>query len=185
MWTEIASCAPRQSGAAFGLDVRLPTGDEENLLGIGAAGVRPFIVLSRSGRAFSPHINAGYLWNGSSVLAGNPNTGESADLPDQVNYVVGADFGVSSRFTFVLDVIGNYFIDAPRLVQTTFQARDGINTFPTVDFVNESYNQLSGAVGFKLNVVQSLLIDVNLLFNLDDNGLRDKITPLVGFEYAF
>ena len=57
------------SGAAFGLDVRLPTGDEENLLGIGAAGVRPFIVLSRSGPAFSPHINAGYLWNGSSVLA--------------------------------------------------------------------------------------------------------------------
>ncbi len=173
------------AGAAFGLDVRLPTGDEENLLGIGAPGIRPFIVLSRSGRAFSPHVNAGYLWNGSSVLAGNPNTGESADLPDQVTYVVGADFGVSSRFTFVLDVIGNYFIDAPRLVQTTFQARDGINTFPTVDFVNESYNQLSGAVGFKLNVVQSLLIDVNLLFNLDDNGLRDKITPLVGFEYAF
>lgn len=172
-------------GAAFGLDVRLPTGDEENLLGIGAPGIRPFIVLSRSGRAFSPHVNAGYLWNGSSVLAGNPNTGVSADLPDQVNYVVGADFGVSSRFTFVLDVIGNYFIDAPRLVQTTFQARDGINTFPTVAFVNESYNQLSGAVGFKLNVVQSLLIDVNLLFNLDDNGLRDKITPLVGFEYAF
>ena len=172
-------------GAAFDLDVRLPTGDEENLLGIGAPGIRPFIVLSRSGRAFSPHVNAGYLWNGSSVLAGNPNTGVSADLPDQVNYVVGADFGVSSRFTFVLDVIGNYFIDAPRLVQTTFQARDGINTFPTVAFVNESYNQLSGAVGFKLNVVQSLLIDVNLLFNLDDNGLRDKITPLVGFEYAF
>ena len=172
-------------GAAFDLDVRLPTGDEENLLGIGAPGIRPFIVLSRSGRAFSPHVNAGYLWNGSSVLAGNPNTGVSADLPDQVNYVVGADFGVSSRFTFVLDVIGNYFIDAPRLVQTTFQARDGINTFPTVAFVNESYNQLSGVVGFKLNVVQSLLIDVNLLFNLDDNGLRDKITPLVGFEYAF
>ena len=40
-------------------------------------------------------------------------------------------------------------------------------------------------MGFKLNVVESLLIDVNLLFNLDNNGLRDKITPLIGFEYAF
>jgi hypothetical protein len=171
--------------AAFGLDVRVPTGDEENLLGVGAPGIRPFVVLSRSSRAFSPHFNAGYLWNGSSVLAGNPATGEAADLPDQVTYVVGADFGVSTRFTFVLDVIGTYLLDAPRLNQSTFHALDGRSTFPTVSFTEESYNLLSGAVGFKLNVVENLLVDVNLLFNLDNNGLRDKITPLVGFEYAF
>lgn len=176
----------RMSGStAFGLDVRVPTGDEENLLGVGAPGIRPFVVLSRSSRAFSPHINLGYLWNGSSVLAGNPATGEAADLPDQVTYVVGADFGVSQRFTFVLDVIGTYLIDAPRLNQSTFHALDGRTTLPTVSFTEESYNLLSGAVGFKLNVVESLLVDVNLLFNLDNNGLRDKITPLVGFEYAF
>jgi hypothetical protein len=172
--------------AAFGLDVRVPTGDEENLLGVGAPGIRPFIVLSRSSRAFSPHFNAGYLWNGSSVLAGNPATGEAADLPDQVTYVVGADFGVSQRFTFVLDVLGTYLLDAPRLHQSTFQGLDAARTtLPTVSFTTESYNLLSGAVGFKLNVVESLLVDVNLLFNLDSNGLRDKITPLVGFEYAF
>lgn len=171
---------------AAGLDVRVPTGDEENLLGVGAPGVRPFVVLSRSSRAFSPHFNAGYLWNGSSVLAGNPATGEAADLPDQVTYVVGADFGVSQRFTFVLDVIGNYLIDAPRLNQSTFHGLDAAGTtLPSVSFTTDSYNLLSGAVGFKLNVVESLLVDVNLLFNLDNNGLRDKITPLVGFEYAF
>jgi hypothetical protein len=171
---------------ALGLDVRVPTGDEENLLGVGAPGIRPFLVLSRSSRAFSPHFNVGYLWNGSSVLGGNPATGEAADLPDQVTYVVGADFGVSQRFTFVLDVLGAYLIDAPRLNQSTFVGLDPARTtFPTVSFTNESYNLLSGAVGFKLNVVESLLVDVNLLFNLDNNGLRDKITPLIGFEYAF
>jgi hypothetical protein len=176
----------RMAGSmAFGLDVRVPTGDEENLLGVGAPGIRPFFVVSKSSKAFSPHLNVGYLWNGSSVLAGNPATGEAADLPDQVTYVVGADFGVSQRFTFVLDVLGTYLIDAPRLHQDTFHALDGRSTFPTVSFTKESYNLLSGAVGFKLNVVESLLVDVNLLFNLDDNGLRDKITPLVGFEYAF
>jgi len=177
----------RMAGAmAFGLDVRVPTGDEANLLGVGAPGVRPFVVLSRSSRAFSPHFNVGYLWNGSSVLAGNPATGEAADLPDQVTYVVGADFGVSQRFTFVLDVLGTYLLDAPRLNQSTFHGLDAAKTpLPTVSFTTESYNLLSGAVGFKLNVVESLLVDVNLLFNLDNNGLRDKITPLVGFEYAF
>jgi hypothetical protein len=176
----------RLGGAtAFGLDVRVPTGDEENLLGVGAPGVRPFMVLSRSSRAFSPHINLGYQWNGSSVLGGNPATGEASDLPDQGTYVFGADFGVSQRFTLVLDVIGSYLIDAPRLHQETFHALDGTSTFPTVSFETESYNLLSGAVGFKLNVVENLLVDLNLLFNLDDNGLRDQITPLIGFEYAF
>lgn len=172
-------------GAALGLDLRIPTGDEQNLLGVGAAGVRPFLVLSRSAKAFSPHLNLGYQWNGSSILAGDPSTGESADLPDQVTYVLGADFGVSQRFTFVLDLIGNYFLDAPRLHQAEFHALDGETVFPTVSFSKESYNLLSGAAGFKLNVVESLLVDVNLLFNLDNNGLRDKITPLIGFEYAF
>ncbi len=173
------------ASSAIGLDVRMPTGDEKNLLGVGAPGIRPFLILSRSSRAFSPHANLGYLWNGSSVLAGDPLTGVSADLPDQATYVIGADFGVSERFTFVIDILGNYLIDAPRLIQTEFQGRDGSTTFPTVAFENQSYNLLSGAVGFKLNVVESLLIDMNILFNLDDNGLRDKITPLIGFEYAF
>jgi hypothetical protein len=30
-----------------------------------------------------------------------------------------------------------------------------------------------------------LLIDVNVLFKLDNAGLRDRVTPLVGIEYAF
>jgi hypothetical protein len=30
-----------------------------------------------------------------------------------------------------------------------------------------------------------LLLDVNLLFALDTHGVRDKVTPLVGLEYAF
>jgi hypothetical protein len=173
------------TGSALALDIRMPTGDEKNLLGVGAPGVRPFLILSRSSRAFSPHVNLGYLWNGSSVLAGDPVTGESADLPDQATYVIGADFGVSERFTFAIDILGNYLIDAPRLVKSTYLARDGSTTFPTVEFETQSYNLLSGAVGFKLNVVENLLIDMNILFNLDNNGLRDKITPLIGFEYAF
>jgi hypothetical protein len=30
-----------------------------------------------------------------------------------------------------------------------------------------------------------LLVDANVLFSLDNHGVRDKITPLVGFEYSF
>ena len=42
-----------------------------------------------------------------------------------------------------------------------------------------------GAVGLKFNPVGRLLIDSNVLVKLNDTGLRDKVTPLVGMEYAF
>ncbi len=37
----------------------------------------------------------------------------------------------------------------------------------------------------KINVLGRLLVNLNLLVALDSNGLRDKISPLVGLEYAF
>ena len=67
---------------ALGLDLRLPTGDEKNLLGTGAPGVQPFLVWSGNYGVVAPHLNAGYQWNGSSVLGGDPGSGISADLPD-------------------------------------------------------------------------------------------------------
>ncbi|MGH9463891.1 MAG: transporter [Vicinamibacteria bacterium] len=173
------------NGLSLALDLRAPTGDEEDLLGSGAAGARPFLIWSAGGGAFSPHINLGYQWNGKSTLAGNPSTGESGELPDHAFYTVGADFSLGSRFTFAMDLLGQYAIDAPRVAVADFVAQDGQSTFQTLTFYEDSYNSLSGALGFKLNVVENLLIDFNVLFNIDDNGLRDKVTPLAGVEYAF
>ena len=155
------------TGLALGLDLRISTGDEEDLLGAGAPGVKPFIIWSTAFDAFSPHINAGYLWNGSSMLAGDPRTGESGKLPDQVSYVVGADLGVGSRLTLALDVLGQIVLDSPRLVSQNFRSLDGVSVFPNVTFREDSFNELSGAIGFKLNVVQDLLLDFNVLFRLD------------------
>ena len=42
---------------AAGVDFRMPSGDELNLLGAGALGVRPFLAVSSSFRAASPHLN--------------------------------------------------------------------------------------------------------------------------------
>ena len=88
------------AGSRSGLDVRLPTGDEMNLLGSGAAGLQPFAIWSATYGRVSPHVNAGYRWNGSSVLAGNPATGESGHFPDQVSYALGADVSVNPRLTW-------------------------------------------------------------------------------------
>jgi len=169
---------------ALGVDGRFPTGDEENLLGLGAFGVKPFVVLSLSQGRVAPHLNVAYLWNGESVLAGNVATGKKTDLPDQVQYAVGADIGVTKRLTLAFDFLGTYVMDSPRLVREVFTAANG-KAFPQIGFVTESYNLASGAAGFKFNPGGRLLIDFNVLFKLDNAGLRDKVTPLVGIEYAF
>jgi hypothetical protein len=173
------------NGFAFGVDIRLPTGNEMNLLGTGAPGLQPFAVWSATFQKISPHVNAGYQWNGSSVLSGNPATGESADFPDLVTYAAGADVSVNPRLTVVFDMLGRYIIDTKRLVQEDFHALDGTSVFPNITFTNDSFNELSGSVGLKANVFGRLLLDANLLFRLDTNGLRDKLTPLVGLEYSF
>jgi hypothetical protein len=174
-----------RNAVAIGLDLRLPTGDEMNLLGSGATGIQPFAIWSGTLLNVSPHVNVGYNWNGSSLLAGDPAQGESADFPDQVTYAAGADVSVSPRLTVAFELLGRYMIDAERLHQEEFAALDGQSVFPSIGFSRTSFNVLNGAIGFKAAIAERLLLDVNLLFTLNEGGLRDKVTPLVGFEYAF
>ena len=173
------------SGVAAGVDIRLPTGDEMNLLGSGSTGIEPFVIWSGAYQMLAPHVNVGYKWNGSSVLAGNPATGQAAGFPDQVSYGIGADIAVDPRLTLAVDIIGRYLIDAERLRLEDFQGLDGRSTFPNIVFARDSYNALSGSLGLKVNVFDRLLVDMNVLFKLDEHGLRDKVTPLLGIEYSF
>ena len=133
----------------------------------------------------SPHANVSYQWNGSSILAGNPATGDSADFPDQLAYAAGADVAVNSRLTLALDLLGRFYVNAERLGQETFRARDNVHEYPNIAFSRDSFNALSGSIGVKINVRDRLLLDGNLLFALDEHGVRDRVVPLVALEYAF
>jgi hypothetical protein len=173
------------AGVAVGLDVRMPTGDAMDLAGTGTAGVQPFAIWSATFNRVSPHVNAGYQWNGASVLSGNPATGVAADFPDQAAYVVGADVAVNSRVTVAFDVLGRYVIDAKRLTRETFHALDGRSTFANIAFVDQSFSELNGTVGLKANVFGRLLLNMSIAFSLDTHGLRDKVAPLIGIDYSF
>jgi len=176
--------SPR-SGFALGLDLRLPSGDEKNLLGTGAPAVQPFVAWSATYGALAPHINVGYQWNGSSILAGDIDAGVSEDLPDVAVYAVGAVVAVHPRVTLALDVLGRYIIDSPRVRLSDFHALDGRSVFPNITFDTGSINELSSAAGLKINIAGRLILNTNLLMRLNSAGLRDKISPLVGIEYAF
>ncbi len=172
------------SALALGLDVRLPTGDEQDFLGLGTVGLRPFLAASFSHGRVAPHVNVAYLWNGESVLGGDVATGTQGDLPDQVTYAVGLDIGAAKRLTLAFEFLGTYVIDSPRLIRQRFTAANG-QAFDQIGFITESYNLANASAGFKWNPAGKLLVDFNVLFKLDSAGLRDDITPLFGIEYAF
>jgi hypothetical protein len=174
-----------QSALALGVDSRLPTGDEEDLLGSGAPGVKPFLALSFANRTFAPHLNLAYQWNGDSVLAGNIMTGEKGDMPDQVLYTAGLDVGLTEKVTIAFDILGRHIIDSPRMQSTVFRTLGVGSTFPNIHFETGSFSVVDGAVGIKVNLGGKLLADFNALFKLNDAGLRDTFTPLVGIEYSF
>jgi hypothetical protein len=195
------------AGLSLGLDVRTPTGNPWEFLGSGAVGIKPFVALSAQRKHFSPHLNLGYQWNGNSILAGNL-TGTSVfensagteviqngpaakgRLPSQLSYALGADFGATKGLTLSFDYLGQTLIDAPRVFRDNARTADipggtGTLILPTISGGKDTTALSSGAVGFKYNLFGNLLLTGNILFRLDNKGLRENVVPLVALSYAF
>ena len=172
---------------AAGVDLRLPTGDERNLLGSGAPGLRPFAALSATYGVAAPHVNVAYQWNGRSVLAGDVREGLKADIPDQFHYAVGTDLTVNPRLSLLIDVLGQRLIRSPRLSTFTFLAEGpfGAASLRDLQFQTASFWTTSGSVGLKANLAPRLLINFNMRFAIGEAGLTDRVTPLLGVEWAF
>lgn len=172
---------------AIGVDARLPTGDEENLLGSGAAGVRPFVAFSTSFKSVAPHLNVSYQWNGKSLLAGDVRARVKGELPDQIGLAGGTDVSLNPRLSLVFDVLALRILNSPRLSTYDFLATGpaGSVVLPDLRFDSSSYWTTHGAVGVKANLAPRLLINFNLAFAMTDHGLTDRLSPLIGAEWAF
>jgi hypothetical protein len=136
---------------SVGGDLRLPTGDADNYLGIGTAAAKPFAAVSfykqmSRGFVFSPHFDVGWQFAGKSVLGGQItgsqqtatlNDGEQFKylgaplsvkqkdfIPDVFTWSAGAEWALGNRNTLVTDVLGNqigWIHGAPQLQQASAQ----------------------------------------------------------------
>jgi hypothetical protein len=124
----------RNAVVALGLDLRFPTGDEQNFLGMGATSVKPFVALSLYSKPLSrnivlaPHVNVGWQFTGKSMLGGQlqgstqtatvpgggtfsyvgaPFMATKDYLPDVFSWAVGTEVALGRHNTFVVDVLGN------------------------------------------------------------------------------
>jgi outer membrane putative beta-barrel porin/alpha-amylase len=178
----------RGAGAnvALATDLRLPTGDTDDLLGSGATQVKLYAILGTAGKRFSPRASFGYTFSS----GGADFMGE---LPDEIAYTAGFDAGLHSRVTLTADFVGRTQLDADRLVlqEQTFEAVSRTDatvtttTHLTPTIVTGNLNVLLGSVGLKVNPVGRLLLVGNVLLAIGEGGLQDEVTPVFGVEYSF
>jgi hypothetical protein len=169
------------NGVAVGVDLTLPSGDSDNMLGTGATQAKFFFVGSGSaGERLAPHINIGYTAAGSGASK-------------QFNYTGGLEILASPKATVIGDIVGRTFFDSFRLADASvnhpYQTSNGgpVQTvvLNTVSVTTGNLNSVLGAVGVKVNPVGSFLISAHVLFPLTESGLRSKVTPVIGIDYTF
>jgi hypothetical protein len=190
---------------SLGVDVRLPTGDEDNLIGLGTTQGKFFFIASSSNPRVSPHVNLGFTVSGE----GTRDTlfqFEPLGVSDEFNYAGGVEIVAHPKLTLLADFLGRTLIDAGTLeLETrTFDFRAGaasnpatapLQTSSTNPITGQPYEQLAlregnlslllGSAGFKYNAGTNLLVNANVLFPITDAGLRDRLTFAFGVDYAF
>jgi hypothetical protein len=204
-----AKWAPFQSdrgGAAVAFEARLPTGDENAL--IGSPGIRPRLLFlgSTTSGIVSPHVNLSYQFGGGGAVVeqvpGGLDELIEARLGREFGYTVGAEIAAHPRLTLSVDLLGRSLRNAARfqfeergvgpdqgtpqlraaLAQLSQAGRATVYTMtPRVD----SLNRWLLAVGAKTAVLGRGLVRLDVLGSLNDAGLKPGITTVLGLEYTF
>jgi hypothetical protein len=168
-------------GAAAAIDVSLPTGDEEELLGRGVTTARILLLASKAlGRA-SAYGNGGYTFG----------TGHN-----EAQYVAGIEAALlpGDRLTAAVSFMGRSLRDAASLTRIATVRRVannlGENLVPHDVVIDRfvwspnavTFNRLS--TEFKLHLGGQWLATGAVLFALNEKGLQPKPVPFVGLEWA-
>ena len=161
---------PRTALAAAA-EVRLPTGDEENLLGTGAAGYR--------------FLGIGSYDTGRVTLLGNAGL-VLGGVSDEVNFAGAAAFAVRPTVTLSGEVLVRRVAELSRigLTASPHPTIDGVDTFRLS--AGEPGMTLATAVaGAKWNVTGTFVLGGHVTFPLVRRGLTAPLTPTLTLEYAF
>jgi hypothetical protein len=175
---------PDPGGLALMATVRLPTGDQKGLRGLGMTRTMlTFIASSGQGR-FRPHANVGYEWwsKGVGVISDDAqNTAVTAR--HQFEYAAGLELEAAPKVTVLLDILGGQIFGGGKLGFAT--TTSGSSSITSLVSLSEGMRRLSLAPGLKVNLKGKMLISLNALVALRDGGLYTRVTPVAGVEMNF
>jgi hypothetical protein len=157
------------SVAAAG-ELRLPTGDEDNLLGAGSTSWRVMGVASLERGPASVHANGGIARGG---------------LSDETFFAGAVSVAISPRATFTGEVLRRHVSDLRQfsLVSAPHPSAVGVDTFRLTNGADGT-TLWTAITGVKVNLGNTVVVGGHLQWSLTDRGLTSTLTPTVALEYS-
>jgi hypothetical protein len=163
--------AGRGGGVAAAAEMRLPTGDDRNLLGAGAVSLRFMGIGSYEEGRLALHANASLARGG---------------VSSEAAFAGAASVAVRPRVTVSGELLARRVSELHNLALTS-APHPGISGVDTLRLSpGASATTVSSAVaGVKVNVTRTLVLGGHLRWPLMKRGLTAPVTPTVAVEYAF
>lgn len=161
---------------AFALagDARLPTGNEEDLLGAGSASLRSQAVLSLVLGGVEPHLNLGYLLRG-------------GDQPDAVLTTLGFESPLAPWASLAVDVLSEWQVgDSPFTIPEPIEfALPFKRTLASTNLPERRDHRVLGTLGFRFQTPGGPMIVASGLVPLKAGQLEPRLAWTLGLEFNF
>jgi len=162
-----------EDGAALAtaVDLRLPTGREEDLLGAGSAALKFAAIGSLERGRTSAHANAGLSVGG---------------LARELDYGGALAIAATNRVTISGEVLGRWLDSFGHIARVTapHPRLIGVETIRLIPD-SSTLHIMTLVPGLKWNVGDTWVLAANVSIPLTTGGLTSRFTPFVGLDYAF
>ena len=160
--------ARRRGGAAIAAELRLPTGDVDNLLGAGSASIRL--------------IGIGAIEQGPWMVSGNAGLLRGG-ISDEYTFGGAAAVAVHPRLSLTAEALARYLVEL-RPIELTARPHPTIADIETVRLAGGDPGRLiAGALtGLKWNPGGRVVIGASLRWHLTTGGLTAPMTPSLSID---
>ena len=163
--------ATRTGGFAAAAEVRLPTGDEQLLLGAGTASLRLMGIGSVETASVGAHVNF-------SVLRGG--------VSDGIDGSGAITFAATPRVTLAGELLFRRLSDVRQVIAVSAAHPTSAGVFTERLAPGTATGTLSSAVtGIKWNARGTFVLTGEVLWRLGNAGLTAPFTPTISFDYLF
>ena len=169
---------PDPGGIALNVIMRLPTGDRDNLRGLGVTRTLGSFVASFGKGPLKPHGSVSFeYWN------------KALDVPydhlkNQFQYNAGVEIVAAPKLTFLADFLGQKVLGAGPVQFNSINPVAGIGATAaqSLVFADGSLDKITFIPGLKVNLIGKMVLSLNALVTMKNNGLHSKITPVAGIN---
>jgi hypothetical protein len=178
---------PDPGGLAVMATMRLPTGDPDNLRGLGITRTLLSLIASSGQGRIRPHANVGYeYWSKGVSVTSDDAQSATVTARNQAEFAAGLEFEAAPKCTLLIDLLGGEIFGGGKMgVQTAASPAPGVTSSESLVALPQAVQRLELAPGLKVNLKGKLLLAVNALVDLRDTGLHARVTPAAGIDLSF